>query len=80
MSVHDDFQGQRIGGELVAAMIDLAENWLNIRRIELHVYTNNDQVIGLNKKFGFEIEGTHRAFAFREGQYGDAYSMAGLSV
>ena len=32
--------------------------------------------IALYKKFGFEIEGTHRHFAFREGEYVDAYSMA----
>ena len=27
-------------------------------------------------KSGFIIEGTHKAFAFREGEYVDAYSMA----
>ena len=78
MSVHDDFQGQGIGTKLVAAAVDLAEGWLNIQRIELHVFTDNEPAIGLYKKFGFEIEGTHRAFAFREGQYVDAYSMARL--
>jgi putative acetyltransferase len=31
--------------------------------------------IALYKKFGFEIEGTHRRFAFRGGEYVDAYSM-----
>jgi L-phenylalanine/L-methionine N-acetyltransferase len=29
-------------------------------------------------KFGFEIEGTHRRYAFRNGEYVDAYSMARL--
>ena len=78
MSVHDDFQGQGIGAKLMAAAVDLAEGWLNIRRIELHVFTDNEPAIALYKKFGFEIEGTHRAFALREGQYVDAYSMARL--
>jgi putative acetyltransferase len=32
--------------------------------------------IALYKKFGFEVEGTHRRLAFRDGEYVDAYSMA----
>jgi putative acetyltransferase len=36
----------------------------------------NEIGIALYEKFGFEIEGTHRRFAFREGEYVDAYSMA----
>ena len=30
------------------------------------------------QKFGFEIEGTHRNHAFRDGLYVDSYSMARL--
>ena len=29
-------------------------------------------------KFGFEIEGTHRAYALRDGQYADVHAMARL--
>jgi putative acetyltransferase len=32
--------------------------------------------VALYKRFGFEIEGTHRRLAFRNGGYVDAYSMA----
>ena len=32
--------------------------------------------IALYEKFGYEIDGTHRRFAFRDGEYADAYSMA----
>ena len=78
MGIHDDFQGQGIGTQLMAAMVDLAENWLNIRRIGLQVYTDNERAIALYKNFGFEIEATHRALVFRDGEYGDAYSMARL--
>ena len=79
MGIHDDFQGQGIGTQLIEAMLDLAENWPNIRRIELQVYTDNEPGIALYKKFGFEVEGIHKDFAFREGQYVvDAYSMARL--
>ena len=36
----------------------------------------NDMGIALYKKFGFEMEGTHRRYAFRNGGFVDAYSMA----
>lgn len=79
MAVRDDLVGRGIGGALVVAAIDLAENWLNLRRLELTVYTDNDAAIGLYKKHGFAIEGTAPAFAFRDGGFVDAHYMARLS-
>ena len=76
MGVHDDYQGQGIGTALMAAAIDLADNWLNLKRVELHVFTDNASAIHLYENFGFEVEGTHRAFSYREGEYVDSYSMA----
>ena len=76
MAVHDDYQNQGIGAALVAAAIDLADNWLNLKRVELDVYTDNARAIHLYEKFGFVTEGTRRDLAFREGEYVDAYSMA----
>ena len=35
MSVHDDFQGQGIGTALMEAVVDMADNWLNLKRLEL---------------------------------------------
>ena len=54
------------------------DNWLNLTRIELHVYVDNATAIALYEKFGFKVEGTHRRLAFRDGEYVDAYSMARL--
>lgn len=39
------------------------------------VHVDNEAGIELYRKFGFEIEGTHRRFALRNGAYVDAYSM-----
>ena len=39
---------------------------------------DNVPATALYEKFGFEVEGTHRHFALREGEYVDAYSMARL--
>lgn len=78
--VHDDYQNCGIGSQLMAAIIDLAENWLNLKRIELQVNTDNPGAIRLYEKFGFEIEGTLKKNAFRDGAYVDAYTMAKVSV
>ncbi len=78
MSVHDAFQNRGIGSALMAAMIDLADNWLGLRRIELQVWTDNHPAIHLYEKFGFAIEGTGRQFARRAGTLVDAYYMARL--
>lgn len=76
MGVHDDFTGKGIGSALLAELIDMADNWLNIKRLELTVYTDNGAAIALYRRFGFEEEGLLKAFAFRAGGYVDAYTMA----
>jgi len=76
MAVRDDRQGKGVGTALMEAALDLADNWLNLTRIALTVYTDNKAALALYKKFGFEIEGTHRRYAFRDGGYVDAYSIA----
>jgi putative acetyltransferase len=76
IAVRNDWQGKGIGSALVEAALDLADNWLNLIRLELTVYADNAAGIALYEKFGFEIEGTHRLVAFRNGEYVDAYSMA----
>ena len=80
MMVHDDYQNQGVGSRLMAAVIDLADNWLDLRRLELTVYTDNEAAIRLYRKFGFEVEGTHRAYAFRDGAYVDTLAMARVRV
>jgi L-phenylalanine/L-methionine N-acetyltransferase len=78
MGVHDHFQGQGVGSALLAAAIDLADNWLGLRRLELHVYVDNAAGTHLYEKFGFVVEGTARDFAFRDGVFVDALAMARL--
>jgi putative acetyltransferase len=76
LAVHDKWQSKGIGTALMEALIDLAENWLNLTRLELTVFVDNEAAIKLYKKLGFEIEGTHRKFAFRDGEYADGHTMA----
>src|SRR4051812_14637183 len=78
IGVHDQWQSRGIGTALLKAATDLADNWLALSRLELTVFTDNEPAVRLYKRFGFEIEGTHRKYAFREGAYVDAHSLARL--
>jgi putative acetyltransferase len=78
MSVRDDWQGKGLGTALMQAAVDLADNWLNLTRLELEVFTDNEPAIGLYKKFGFIIEGTCAGYAYRDGEFVDTYLMARL--
>jgi putative acetyltransferase len=55
--VRDDWHGQGVGTALIEAAIDLADNWRNLTRLELRVFTDNAPAIHLYEKVGFEIEG-----------------------
>lgn len=78
IAVHDQYAGQGVGKMLMITAIDLADNWLNLVRLELTVYTDNERAIHLYQQFDFEIEGRKRFDAFRGGSFIDSYMMARL--
>jgi putative acetyltransferase len=76
MGVHEGWQGQGVGSALIAGAVDLADNWYNLRRVEIEVFADNEPAIRLYRRHGFEVEGTMRDYAFRLGAYADAHMMA----
>ncbi len=78
LMVHPDAWGQGVGSLLVKSALNLADNWLNLSRLELEVFTHNQSAIRLYEKFGFEKEGTRRKVAFGSGRFLDDYLMARL--
>ncbi|MGE6163086.1 GNAT family N-acetyltransferase [Aeromonas salmonicida] len=76
MGVRDDWAGKGVGSALMAAALDLADNWLNLHRIELTVFVDNEAALALYRKFGFVEEGLARDYAFRQGRYVDVFYMA----
>jgi putative acetyltransferase len=80
MAVHDAYAGRGVGRALMAALVDQADLWLNIKRLELTVWSDNDRAIALYERFGFEREGLMCAYGWRDGAYADALAMARLRL
>lgn len=78
MSVRDEWQGRGVGSALMAAVLEVADNWWQVTRVHLEVFTDNEPAMALYRRFGFEVEGTLRQDAFRDGEYVDSYVMGRL--
>ncbi len=78
ISVARQAQGQGVGTALMRGLCDYADGWAQILRIELTVFVDNVHAIALYRRFGFVHEGTHRAYALRNGVYVDVHAMARL--
>jgi putative acetyltransferase len=78
MSVAREAQGQGVGRQMLAALVDYADNWAQVLRLELTVFADNARAIGLYEKFGFVVEGRHRGDTLRAGRYADSLTMARL--
>jgi putative acetyltransferase len=78
LAVHRNYWGIGIGNRLMSAVVQLADQWMNLSRLELDVYTDNDVAIHLYERHGFEIEGTRRLHSYGDGRWSDAHFMARL--
>lgn len=78
ISVVPGAQRQGVGRALMQALCDYADNWALLLRLELNVFVDNAPAIALYRAFGFQHEGTHRAYALRNGVFVDVHAMARL--
>ena len=74
--VHAAHQGKGVGKALMQAILDLADRWLMLKRVELTVYADNERAIHLYESMGFIAEGTKKYAAARDGEYVDELLMA----
>jgi putative acetyltransferase len=77
--VHDEFHGRGIGDLLMRAIITTADVAYALDRVELAVRAGNGPALALYRKYGFEVEGLHKAFARRDGVDIDVLTMARLA-
>lgn len=78
IAVRDDLRGRGIGRTLMEALLDLADQWLQLSRVGLMAWTTNTRAIRLYESLGFEAEGTLKRYAFGRGRYHDALVMGRL--
>lgn len=76
--VHTEYQNKGVGTALLKTLLDLADNWLMLVRVELEVFADNQRAIRLYETLGFETEGRKRMSCVRNGQYADELLMARL--
>jgi putative acetyltransferase len=62
----------------MTALLNWADNWAQVLRVELSVFADNERAIRLYERFGFEREGLCRADAMRNGRLADTVTMARL--
>ncbi len=70
------WQGRGVGTQLLQTLLDLADNWLLLRRVELTVIADNEGAKRLYERLGFEVEGLRKMSVIAEGQLKDEYLMA----
>jgi L-phenylalanine/L-methionine N-acetyltransferase len=75
IAVDERYHGRGVGTALLEAVLALADDWLNLHRVELTVATANAHAVRLYRRYGFEIEGTLRDYAFTDGAYADVFAM-----
>jgi RimJ/RimL family protein N-acetyltransferase len=76
VSVHPEYQGRGIGRQLIAALMQWAQNNTTIEKVFLNVFATNQKAIGLYKKLGFMEEGRFvRAIKQPDGEYIDVLQL-----
>jgi putative acetyltransferase len=78
IGIAKEYQGRGLGRQLLQRLIDWADNWAGVLRIELYVHADNERAQQLYRSLGFVEEGRHRGYAMKGGEYIDSLSMARL--
>ncbi len=73
--VHDAYWGKGIGSAILAALLDLADNWYGLIRLGLGAAPGNAAALHLYEKAGFVREGLKRADVITEGRLEDSVIM-----
>ncbi len=71
-----EYQRQGLGRRLLEALLDVADNWLLLRRVELTVLVGNDHAKRLYERLGFEVEGRRKMSIISQGELKDEWLMA----
>lgn len=74
--VHEAYHGQGVGNALMTEILELSDDWLMLKRVELGVFSDNKKAMKLYEKHGFEKEGLRKYAIKKNGIYADEVIMA----
>lgn len=66
-----DYWGKGYGTQIMERLLEWGFNGLNLNRLYLHVFSNNERAVNLYEKMGFKLEGEMREMLFQDGAYVD---------
>jgi RimJ/RimL family protein N-acetyltransferase len=73
-----NFQGQGLGSEAVAVMLEYAFKTFDLHRVSLSAFSSNPAGLRAYERAGFRFEGVRRKAWFRDGEWHDDVVMAVL--
>jgi len=73
-----DLWDQGLGGDVLRTLLRYGFEQLNLNRIYLRVFADNERAVHLYEKIGFQHEGRWREAEFRHGRYHDMLWMSVL--
>lgn len=76
---NSDDWGKGYAGEATAAMLRYAFDVLNLHRLQLHVWTENEPAVKAYQRAGFRLEGTLREAMMHRGKRCDFHVMGLLA-
>ena len=74
----DEYRHGGYGSETEALVLRYVFDTMNLHRLQCEVFSDNEAVIGLHQKFGFQVEGVFRDYVFKDGAYRDVTYLAML--
>lgn len=78
IAVDSSYHGKGIGTALITKILDLADNWLMLERVELGVLVTNPRAQALYERHGFVVEGKKTGAIRSAGHYVDEVVMSRL--
>lgn len=80
MVIHPDYHNTKAAKGLVNAVLDLADNWLGLLRIQATIFADDKAVLDLYESAGFVREATLRRYALRLGRMSDGLILARVTT
>ncbi len=74
--IRSEQRGTGVESLLLDKVLDLADHWLGLKRVEVIIFADNEQASTIYEAKGFERELVMRRYALRDGVYSDAYLLA----